>query len=237
MFQKWNLRPRSSTKDQDGRDSSGVQKKQRSNNIRRSRATRPRQKATSSIKGPPRPLIFTIGHGTRTLSELIKLLQSVNITKLIDIRSIPRSRTNPQFNQDTLQSSPELQEAQIEYIGFAPTLGGRRNAKQPDIEQHTAIRVTAFRNYAGYMCTPSFREGLTELKNLAEDLQNSDAAYVAIMCSETLWWRCHRRMISDALVTQSWVVKHLGVGKEPAEHKRWDIARVDEEQNLVYDVA
>lgn len=77
-----------------------------------------------------------------------------------------------------------------------------------------------------------------ELMDLAGNLRASeDGTYVAIMCSETLWWRCHRRMVSDGLVTQGWDVKHLGVRKEPVEHKRWDIARVDEERNLVYDVS
>ena len=77
---------------------------------------------------------------------------------------------------------------------------------------------------------------MNALKSLAESLQGN-GEHVAIMCSETLWWRCHRRMVSDALVSQGWNVRHLGVGKEPAAHDLWDIARVDDEQNLRYDVS
>ncbi|OAX84632.1 hypothetical protein ACJ72_00996 [Emergomyces africanus] len=189
----------------------------------------------SSPPAPCHPPIFTIGHGTRTLLELIELLQSAHVTELVDIRSIPRSFTNPQFNHDTLQRSAELHSAWINYVWSGPLLGGRRNAKQPDLEQHTTIRVAAFRNYAGYMCTSSFKDGLAELKSLAENLQTSGQGYLAIMCSETLWWRCHRRMIADILVTQGWKVQHLGVGKTPMEHERWEIARTDEKGSLVYD--
>lgn len=181
------------------------------------------------------PTLFTIGHGTRTLPELIELLQSAHVTKLLDIRSIPRSFTNPQFNRDTLESSSELDSAHISYLWFGPLLGGRRNAKQPKLEEHTTIRVAAFRNYAGYMLTQSFKNGLAELKGIAENLQTSNEGYLAIMCSETVWWRCHRRMIADILVTQGWNVQHLGVRKEPMEHERWGIARVGDEGNLIYD--
>jgi len=182
------------------------------------------------------PTIFTIGHGTRDLSSLIEILHSANVTKLVDVRSIPQSFTNPQFNKEVLQRSTELHEAQIDYKWFGPSLGGRRNAKQPHLEWHTAIRVTAFRNYAGYMSTSSFREGLDELKDLADTLRSSSEGNIAIMCSETLWWRCHRRMIADALVTGGWDVQHLGLQKSAMQHKLWDIARVDDGGNLVYDV-
>lgn len=84
------------------------------------------------------------------------------------------------------------------------------------------------------MSTPSFKEGLAELQHLAEELHSSREGYVAIMCSETLWWRCHRRMVSDALVTEGWNVQHLGVAKRAMEHTLWDIARVHE-GSLIYD--
>ncbi|OJD18208.1 hypothetical protein AJ78_01766 [Emergomyces pasteurianus Ep9510] len=189
----------------------------------------------SSQSAKCHPPIFTIGHGTRTLLELIELLQSAQVTHLVDIRSTPRSFTNPQFNHDTLQRSTELHSARINYIWSGLSLGGRRNAKQPNIERHTTIHVAAFRNYAGYMCTSSFKYGLAELKSLAENLQVSRKGYLAIMCSETVWWRCHRRMIADVLVTQGWEVQHLGIGKTPMKHERWEISRIDEEGNLVYD--
>ncbi|KAK2755708.1 hypothetical protein FQN54_005858 [Arachnomyces sp. PD_36] len=195
----------------------------------------PSQGASSASSSTSHPLICTIGHGTRTLSELIQLLQSAQVTNLVDVRSIPRSFTNPQFNHDTLQQSGELRSAHIHYTWFGSSLGGRRSAKQPHLERHSTIRVAAFRNYAGYMATTSFKEGLADLTRLAETLKSSSKGHVAIMCSETLWWRCHRRMIADALATEGWRVQHLGVGKQAIEHKRWEIARRDDEGNLVYD--
>ncbi|KAJ8096950.1 hypothetical protein POJ06DRAFT_36593 [Lipomyces tetrasporus] len=196
-------------------------------------STSPRAQPLTSSRAP----IFTIGHGTRTLSTLIDLLQSAYITKLVDVRSIPRSRTNPQFNHDALSSSKELQEVHIDYIWLGFALGGRRSALQPSVERHTAIRVSAFRNYAGYMSTPTFREGLEELIALADKMQSDGSGGVAIMCSETLWWRCHRRMIADALVVAKRDVQHLGLNKgAPTKHVLWNIARIDDDGGLIYDV-
>ncbi|KFY31290.1 hypothetical protein V493_01245 [Pseudogymnoascus sp. VKM F-4281 (FW-2241)] len=137
------------------------------------RAVLPAQEQNTTFSRPPsstlsHPIIVTIGHGTRTLSTLIDLLQSAPVTRLVDVRSIPRSYTNPQFNHDDLVTSTELKAANIEYIWCGAKLGGRRNAKQPNVGRHTAIRVTAFRNYAGYMSTQNFRDGLEELKALSK---------------------------------------------------------------------
>ncbi|KAK9491680.1 hypothetical protein V1508DRAFT_433782 [Lipomyces doorenjongii] len=202
-------------------------------------------KPVPATQTSPRPLsltsshdpIFTIGHGTRTLSSLIDLLQSACITKLVDVRSIPRSRTNPQFNHDALLSSKELREVHIDYIWLGLELGGRRSARQPNVERHTAIRVSAFRNYAGYMSTLTFREGLEKLMALADKMQSDGSGRVAIMCSETLWWRCHRRMIADALVVAGRDAQHLGISKgAPTKHVLWNIARIDDDGGLIYDV-
>jgi uncharacterized protein (DUF488 family) len=153
------------------------------------------------------------------------------------VRSIPRSRTNPQFNRESLQTSTELAAHGIEYIWLGTELGGRRNkGKQPDVNRHSALRVAAFRNYAGYMSTQGFRDGIRVLERLAGEVGNEgNGGTVAIMCSETLWWRCHRRMISDALVARGWEVRHLGVQKVPLGHRMWDIARVGDDGELVYD--
>ncbi|KAK9320007.1 hypothetical protein V1517DRAFT_341160 [Lipomyces orientalis] len=202
----------------------------------------PMQKMSTASPRPPSLIsshapIFTIGHGTRTLSTLTDLLQSGCITKLVDVRSIPRSRTNPQFNHDTLSSSSELREVRIDYIWLGFALGGRRSNRQPNVERHTAIRVSAFRNYAGYMSTPTFREGLEELMALADKTQTDGNGRVAIMCSETLWWRCHRRMIADALVVAGRDAQHFGVKKgELTKHVIWNIARIDDDGGLIYDV-
>ncbi|KAI9851460.1 MAG: hypothetical protein M1830_006896, partial [Pleopsidium flavum] len=183
----------------------------------------------------PSHAIYTIGHGTRTLDELIAILQTADVGALVDIRSIPRSRTNPQFNRDELTASSSLEKKHISYQWMGDTLGGRRNAHQPNIAQHTALRVAAFRNYAGYMTTDSFRQGLQSLKELSREVGRRKKT-VAIMCSETLWWRCHRRMVADQLVSDAWAVKHLGVKKgEAPAHTRWDISRIAENGVLIYD--
>lgn len=153
----------------------------------------------------------------------------------MDVRSFPRSRTNPHFNREKLLTCVELQAAHIGYSWFGPNLGGRRNNKQPGIERHTSIRVPSFRNYAGYMSTTPFREGLEILNNLADEVERTENGSIAIMCSETLWWRCHRRMISDVLVFQGSEVRHLGIQKEPMMHKVWDIARGTEDGEIIYD--
>lgn len=186
---------------------------------------------------PFHPEIFTIGHGTRTLADLIDLLRAAGVTTLVDVRSTPRSRTNPQFNQDALISSPALRKASIDYVWLGDKLGGFRKAGQPDVERHTAIRTAPFKNYAAYMATSAFRQGLEELKDLAERRHGSGSGEIAIMCSETLWWRCHRRMIADMLVVTGWNVQHLGIKKDqPVKHVPWEIARLDGGGNLIYDV-
>lgn len=181
--------------------------------------------------------IYTIGHGTRLLAAFLDLLRAAGVTMLVDVRSIPRSRTNPQFNQDALISSTQLREASIDYVWLGKNLGGFRRAVQPDVEQHTAIRTAAFKNYAAYMTTPAFGKGLEELEDLVERIHGSGSGKIAIMCSETLWWRCHRRMIADRLVVTGWNVQHLGIKKEqPVKHMLWEIARMDDIGNLIYDV-
>ena len=167
--------------------------------------------------------IWTIGHGTRQLDELLDLLQENGIATLVDVRSFPGSRRHPQFGKEALAEAVTAQGLTYVHI---PELGGRRR-EQPG-SRHTAIRVAAFRAYADHMDTDDFRAGLAQLEELAH------AAPTAYMCSETLWWRCHRRMISDRLTADGWEVIHiLGPGKtEP--HRLWDVARV-EDGRLVYD--
>jgi uncharacterized protein (DUF488 family) len=199
--------------------------------IQKQSSSQPSFSVTSS-----HPKIYTVGHGTRTVSALLNLLQTAGVTKLVDVRSVPRSFTNPQFNHNVLISSTELREVDVEYVWLGDKLGGFRSARKLNVEQHTAIRVAAFRNYAAYMSTSAFREGLEQLKALVEKHQSSGSGAVAIMCSETLWWRCHRRLIADALVVRGWNVQHLGIRKEgPMEHALWEIARVDDSGNLIYD--
>lgn len=187
--------------------------------------------------------IFTIGHGTRTLDEVLDLLKRNGVQTLVDIRSFPRSRTNPQFNREHLQqllakgrtggggeSEEEDEDVGVRYLWMGELLGGRRPSR-PESSQHSALRVAAFRNYAAWMETAEFKRGLRELKRMADGGQR-----ICLMCSETLWWRCHRRMVSDALLTEGREVRHLGVGREPAKHVMWDVARVGADgHQLIYD--
>jgi len=150
--------------------------------------------------------VFTIGHSTRTLTELQALLSQVAVTMLVDVRSIPRSRRTPQFNKDTLPDA--LAAAGIGYRHM-PALGGRRHHRKDAPPSLNAYwRVAAFRNYADYAETEEFRVGLDELRELARH------ARCAIMCAEAVWWRCHRRIITDYLLAGGTRVEHImGLGQ------------------------
>ncbi|MCC8395544.1 DUF488 domain-containing protein [Paraburkholderia sp. MMS20-SJTR3] len=147
------------------------------------------------------PAFYTIGHSTRALQEFIALLQGERIELLVDVRSIPRSRTNPQFNRDTLPAS--LAPAQIDYVHLA-ALGGRRGKRKDDMPSpNTYWTHPAFRNYADYALSDTFRDGLSELLTLGHRQR------CAIMCSEAVWWRCHRRIITDYLLMHGETVLHI----------------------------
>jgi uncharacterized protein (DUF488 family) len=147
--------------------------------------------------------LWTVGHSTRPVNEFIALLQAHEILQLADVRSIPRSRHNPQFNQDQL---PELlKTAGIQYV-HVPALGGLRHARRDSI--NTAWRNTSFRGFADYMQTSEFAAGLTELIRLARN------GRTAIMCAEAVPWRCHRSLIADALLVHGARVEEIvGAGK------------------------
>src|SRR5579872_5519050 len=173
--------------------------------------------------------IFTIGHSTRTIEEFVALLRQVSVDLLVDVRSIPRSRTNPQFNADALPKA--LVGAGISYRHL-PALGGLRHRKKGAITSpNTFWRVAAFRNYADYAATEAFRTGLNELVALSRD------NCCAIMCAEAVWWRCHRRIIADYLLSQDGRVMHImGLDKiDPA--KLTPGARAQPDGTLVYPAA
>jgi uncharacterized protein (DUF488 family) len=154
--------------------------------------------------------VFTIGHSTRSTDEFIGLLQQAAIERVVDVRAIPHSRTNPQFNIDVLRAS--LAAAGIDYLHLA-ALGGRRHrAKGAPPSPNPLWRHVSFRNYADYAMSDAFRSGLDELESRAL------AQRCAIMCSEAVWWRCHRRIISDYLLADGIAVAHImGPGKiDPA---------------------
>lgn len=154
--------------------------------------------------------IFTIGHSTRTIAEFLSLLRENRIDLLVDIRSVPRSRTNPQFNADALPAS--LAAAGIGHRHLAALGGLRHHPKGAPPSANTLWRNEPFRNYADYATTGAFAQGLDELCALAEQ------QCCAIMCAEAVWWRCHRRIVSDYLLQRGIEVRHImGPGKtEPA---------------------
>lgn len=144
---------------------------------------------------------FTIGHSTHPLSEFIGLLRDSRIDLLVDVRSIPRSRTNPQFNRDTLPGA-----LASEHIGYAhlAALGGRRGRRKSDGPSPNGYwTVAAFRNYADYATSPAFHDGFAQL------LELGNRHCCAIMCAEAVWWRCHRRIIADYLLLHGVTVFHI----------------------------
>ncbi len=145
--------------------------------------------------------VFTIGHSIRTIAEFGALLGEAGIQMVVDVRSIPRSRTNPQFNREVLPAT--LAGFGVGYRHI-PELGGRRHRpRDAPPSPNTFWRNESFRNYADYAATDAFKVGITRLRDLA-NLQRC-----AIMCSEALWWRCHRRIISDYLLAQGIAVLHI----------------------------
>ncbi|MDE2069931.1 MAG: DUF488 domain-containing protein [Gammaproteobacteria bacterium] len=164
-------------------------------------------------------LVWTIGHSTRPLDELIALLREHGITRLVDVRTVPRSAHNPQFNTETLPASLTAQGTA--YTRLA-TLGGLRHARKDSV--NTGWRNASFRGYADYMQTADFTRGLEELLALG------GKETVAIMCAEAVPWRCHRSLIADALTVRGIEVRHImGPGKWHA-HKLTPFARLDGER-------
>jgi uncharacterized protein (DUF488 family) len=171
------------------------------------------------------PSIFTIGHSTHPIEEFLALLSQHEILAVTDVRSYPTSKRWPHFNQEELQRA--LERIGIEYR-WMKSLGGRRSSKHID-SPHVAWQIPAFRAYADYGDGDDFRAGLEELIGLAEQKRT------AYMCSEGLWWRCHRRLMSDHLIVRGWTVMHIMPTGKLAAHTLPDFARI-ENGRLVYDV-
>jgi len=155
-----------------------------------------------------KPSLFTIGHSTRTISQFIELLKAHGVEKVVDVRTIPKSRHNPQFNQDCLRLF--LKSSGIAYKHMAH-LGGLRRAKKGSA--NLGWRNASFRGFADYMATAEFAAGLESLKNIAKKKK------VAIMCAEAVPWRCHRSLIADALTKEGWLVFHIQSKKTAHKHK------------------
>jgi len=160
--------------------------------------------------------IFTIGHSTRPIEEFASLLAAHGVEQLVDIRTVPRSRTNPQFNRDALLQS--LKQAGIAYLHM-PALGGLRRPR-PD-SPNSAWRNASFRGYADYMQTPEFAEAIVKLIELAGGKQ------IAIMCAEAVPWRCHRSLVADALAARDVNVEHIMSATKLQLHKLTPFAVVE----------
>ena len=159
--------------------------------------------------------IFTIGHSTRPIDEFIELLRANGVTQLIDIRTIPKSRHNPQFNTDALSAS--LRAERIRYLHLK-ALGGLRHAKADSI--NVGWRNASFRGFADYMQTDEFAAALDRVIQLAEDRPT------ALMCAEAVPWRCHRSLVADALTIRKIRVLEIVNSSAPKEHKLTPFARV-----------
>lgn len=159
--------------------------------------------------------IWTIGHSTHTLDVFMAMLKSFQIEVVADIRSFPGSRKFPQFNKENLEIT--LPQNNLEYIHIK-NLGGRRKVNPNS--KNTSWRHPAFRGYADFMETAIFKKGINELEQIASKKRT------AYMCSEAVWWRCHRSMVSDYLKVAGWKVMHImGVGKAQ-EHPYTQPARI-----------
>lgn len=166
-----------------------------------------------------KPSILTIGHSTRTIAEFVELLQLHNVREVVDVRTIPMSRHNPQFNADALKQS--LKQNAIRYKHLKK-LGGLRHSRKDSI--NLGWRNLSFRGYADYMSTPEFSEGLEALTKIARERET------AIMCAEAVPWRCHRSLVADALIKKGWVVRDIIGGTSVAKHRLTPFLKVKKGQ-------
>lgn len=162
------------------------------------------------------PSLFTIGHSTRSLDELVDLVRGHEIATLVDVRTVPRSRFNPQFNRDRLEK--DLREAGLEYIHF-PSLGGLRKPRPDSV--NNAWKNASFRGFADYMGTSEFDLGVSEL------VEKSRMQTTAIMCAEAVPWRCHRSLVSDSMTVRGVKVRHIISQRETKTHTLTEFAAVD----------
>ncbi len=160
--------------------------------------------------------IYTVGHSTHTLEEFVEMLKAYKITLLVDVRTIPRSRHNPQFNKENLP--PALKPYNIKYLSMQG-IGGLRHPKKDSVNM--AWENSSFRGYADFMQTKEFTENLLKLVVMAKE------NCLAIMCAEALPWRCHRNLISDALAVRHIKVLHIISKTDTLTHQLNEMAHVE----------
>jgi len=144
---------------------------------------------------------FTIGHSTRSLEEFVELLTSAEVRRLVDVRTVPRSRTNPQFNKETLPGALAASGISYEHMADLGGLRGKSRTVAPDVNAFWTNE--SFHNYADYALSEAFQAGLSRL------IEEGRRERCAIMCSEAVWWRCHRRIVADYLISRQQEVFHI----------------------------
>jgi len=172
--------------------------------------------------------VYTIGHSTRTIVEFVELLRAGRVETVVDIRSVPRSRTNPQFNPDALAAA--LGTYRIGHARIAELGGLRKRSPEVPPEVNGFWINRSFHNYADYALSADFRAGLAELEVLAAERR------CAMMCAEAVWWRCHRRIVADYLLAGGREVFHL-LGEDRVEPARLTPAAVPAPEGLHYPAA
>jgi uncharacterized protein (DUF488 family) len=169
--------------------------------------------------------VFTIGHSTRSIDEFVALLRAGQVDMVVDIRSVPRSRTNPQYNPDAL--APALAPFQISHTRIAELGGLRKKSKDVSPETNAFWINRSFHNYADYALSDEFRAGLSELIALAGERR------CAMMCAEAVWWRCHRRIVADYLLQGGHEVFHL-MGEDRVDPAKMTPAAIPAVDGLHY---
>jgi uncharacterized protein (DUF488 family) len=169
--------------------------------------------------------LFTVGHGARNIEAFLDLLRGAGVRRLVDIRTAPGSRKHPHFGRDALEAS--LAGAGVDYVWEGEALGGWRRPRQNS--RHASLRSSGFRGYADHMETEDFREARQRL------IDGSARLPTTVMCAESLWWRCHRRLLADALLAAGCEVRHIMDGPRLEPHRLSPQARI-EDGLPVYDV-
>ena len=168
-------------------------------------------------KGSQAPIIFTIGHSTHGLERFIGLLHEQGVAHVLDVRRYPRSRRMPHFSKEELERS--LPAEGIGYTHLGEELGGRRHPRRDS--PNLGWKVDGFRGYADHMASAAFATGIEQAEAIAR------AEPAAVMCAEALWWRCHRRLVADALVARGWRVLHIAAYGRVDEHELTSFAFVE----------
>jgi uncharacterized protein (DUF488 family) len=169
---------------------------------------------------------YTIGHSTRPFGDFVDLLRSAGATLVVDVRTVPRSRANPQYNKDVLPQALAAFEIGYEHIASLGGLRGRRRDTPPDV--NAFWQNESFHNYADYAMSESFRHGLTTLRDIGHTQR------CAIMCAEAVWWRCHRRIIADYLIAAGEAVFHIMGAGHIEQADLTSAARAGPHGSLIY---